>query len=214
MLKNTVITIGRQFGSGGREIGRALAQQLDVPFYDRDLIAMASEKSGVHGALLEEVDEKAANAFLQYFGATSFAAGSRISLPTELSINDKLFFAQADVIKSVAEKGACVIVGRCADYILRERGNCINVFIHAQLGERVKRVAELYDIDIAEAKSTIIKTDKRRASYYSYYTSKDWSDVTSYDIAVNSLKLGVKGCVDIIKRAAQMQEPGEADEES
>jgi cytidylate kinase len=90
----------------------------------------------------------------------------------------------------------------------------VNVFIHARLGERVQRVAELYGMDPAEAKNTIIKTDKRRASYYSYYTSKDWSDVTSYDIAVNSLKLGVKGCTDIIKRAAWMQEPGAAEEES
>jgi cytidylate kinase len=206
MLKDTVITIGRQFGSGGREIGRTLAKELDIPFYDRDLIAMASEKSGVHGALLEEVDEKASNAFLQYFGATSFVAGSRISLPTELSINDKLFFAQADIIKSVASKGACVIVGRCADYILRDRQQCVNAFVHADLEKRVERVSRLYGMDENEARSTIIKTDKRRASYYSYYTNKDWSDDTSYDLALKSLKLGGGGTVSLIKSFAEMIE--------
>ncbi len=193
MKNDTVVTVGRQFGSGGREIGKALAEKLDIPFYDRDLIAMAAEKSGYNHDILESADEKTGNAFLQSFAMTSFSPGGRISLPTEISINDKLFFAQAEIIKSLADKGSCVIVGRCADYVLRDRENCANIFIHASLEKRVRRVARLYCISDTEAKNIIQKTDKKRASYYNYYSNKEWSNVASYDLSINSACLGVEG---------------------
>ena len=203
MTNHIIITIGRQFGSGGREIGKKLSEALDIPFYDKDLIALAAEKSGMSKSLLEDADEQPTNVFLQTCSTMAYTAGGRISLPTEISINDKLFFAQADVIKSLAAKGPCVIVGRCADYILRDVAACVNVFIHADLDYRVDRVARLYDLTPDKAKNTIVKTDKRRANYYNYYTNKDWSLAESYDLCVNSTCLGIDGTVDIIRSFAE-----------
>ncbi len=198
MEKNTIITIGRQFGSGGREIGQKLAERLGIPFYDKELIVLASEKSGMSQSVLEGADEQPTNVFLQTCSTMSYTAGGRIALPTEISINDKLFFAQADVIQSIATQGSCVIVGRCADYILRETANCIHVFIHADLDRRVARVAALYDLPPEKAKNTIIKTDKRRANYYNYYTNKEWNHAESYDLCINSACLGIDGTVEAI----------------
>ncbi len=206
MENNTIITIGRQFGSGGREVGKKLAESLNIPFYDRDLIALAAEKSGYNPEILEEADEKASNIFLQSFTATSFASGSRVSLPTEISLNDKLFFAQADIIKSLADKGSCVLVGRCADYILRERKECVNIFIHADINVRIERVARLYNLTPAAAKNIIHKTDKKRAGYYNYYSNKEWSDVKSYDLSVNSVALGIDGTVEILRDFAEKKD--------
>lgn len=207
MKIDTIITLGRQFGSGGREIGRSLSEKLGIPFYDRDLITMASERSGVTKELLEEADERATNTFLQSFAATSFVSGSRISLPTEISINDKLFFAQAEVIKKVAGEGPCVIVGRCADYILRGNPDCLNVFVHADLDFRARRVAEMFSISPDEAKNTILKTDKKRANYYNYYTNKEWANLESYDIALNSAYLGMEGTVELLLHMLEMPRP-------
>ena len=198
MKSDTIITIGRQFGSGGREIGKAIADKLDIPFYDRELITLASERSGVTKELLEQADEQATNPFFQSFASTSFMAGGRLSLPTEISINDKLFFAQADIIKKAADEGSCVIVGRCADYILRDHPSCVNFFIHADLDFRIRRVAELYDLHPNDAKNTILKTDKKRASYYNYYTNKDWDNIGSYDLAVNSAYLDIEKTTDLL----------------
>lgn len=211
MKTNTIITIGRQFGSGGREAGKMLAEQLDIPFYDRELIAMASEKSGVSKALFELVDEKAANAFTQSFAVTAFTPASRVSLPTEISINDKLFFAQADIIKSIANKGPCVIVGRCADYILRDRPEMVSIFLHADIETRTQRVAKMFDIEPEEARNTIVKTDKKRASYYNYYTNRVWSHVENYDLSVNSTKLGVGDTVKILRMFVEIKDGGKAE---
>ncbi len=206
MKNNTIITIGRQFGSGGREIGEKLSKKLGIPFYDRDLIALAAEKSGYNEGLLQDVDERTGNPFFLSLAATTFATGSRASLPTEISINDRLFFAQVEVIKELANKGSCVIVGRCADYILRDREECINAFIYADLGARIDRVARIYSITTSEAKNVITKTDKKRASYYNYYSNKDWSRVESYSISINSGTLGIDGTVDIIKIFAEKKD--------
>ncbi|HBU12052.1 MAG TPA: cytidylate kinase [Clostridiales bacterium] len=200
MREKIIVTVGRQFGSGGREIGKALAQRMGIPFYDRDLIKLASEQSGYNKDILEGADEQAASVFLQSFANTAYTASSRISLPTEISINDKLFFAQADVIKKAAEEGPCVIVGRCADYILRERDDCLNIFIHAPLAVRIDRVMNLYRLGMSEheTKNTIIKTDKKRASYYNYYSNKEWSSIVSYDFTLNSSLLGVDRTTDVL----------------
>ncbi|MDL2236736.1 cytidylate kinase-like family protein [Christensenellaceae bacterium OttesenSCG-928-K19] len=208
MSEGTIITLGRQFGSGGREIGRMLAQRMDVPFYDRDLIRLAAEESGYNSEVLESADEKATNIFLQSFATTAYTAGSRISLPTEISLNDKLFFAQADVIKKAAEKGPCVIVGRCADYILRDRSDCLNVFIHAPLETRIERVMNLYKLGLTyeEAKNTILKTDKKRANYYNYYSNKEWNSIESYDLTLNCDATGIEGTVETIIEVARRRQ--------
>ncbi len=203
MKHSAIITIGRQFGSGGREIGKLLADRLGVQCYDRELITLASEESGYNQEVLEGADEKQANVFMQSFAITQFAVGSRISLPTEISINDKLFFAQANVIQKLADKGPCVIVGRCADYILRDHKNCFHVFIHAPLEKRIARVASLYGLNSEDARNTIIKTDKKRANYYNYYSNKVWDNVESYDLSIDSCILGAQGTVDVILKFAE-----------
>jgi len=194
----TIITIGRQFGSGGRYIGETIAKRFGIPFHDRDLIALAAEKSGMNKKLLEDADEKSTSTFMHSFAVTAFAPGSRVSLPSEISINDRLFFAQAEIIKEAAQRGPCVIVGRCADYILRERDDCINIFIHADLESRIERATTLYGIKPNEAKNTILKTDKKRAGYYNYYTNQEWGDMMNCDLTINSALMGVEKTADII----------------
>lgn len=200
---DTIITIGREFGSGGRVIGKLLAERLHIPFYDRDLIALAAERSGLSSQLLEVVDEQPVSVFLQTCSTMAFAGGARLSLPTEISLNDKLFFAQAQVIKNLAAEGPCVIVGRCADYVLRDQGKLVNVFIHADLSYRIERAINVYGIDRHKAKNTVIKTDKRRANYYNYYTNRDWSRAQTYDLCIDSTTLGPEGTAALLQALAE-----------
>lgn len=204
MPLNTVVTIERQYGSGGHDIGIALAEKLRIPFYDRELITLAAEKSGLSHQMLEGVDEQPVNAFLQTCSTMMYATGGRLSLPTEISLNDTLFFAQAEVIKEVAAQGPCVIVGRCADYILRDEANVMNVFIHADLSYRIERAVTYYGIARNRARNTVIKTDKKRANYYNYYTNKDWSSADSYDLCIDSTILGPDGTAALLGTFVQM----------
>ena len=183
---HTIITIGRQFGSGGREIGKRLADELGIEFYDKELLSRAAKDSKICKELFETHDEKPTN---------RFASGS----VNEMPLNHKIFLAQFDAIKKIAEEGPCVLVGRCADYALEERDDVLSVFIHADLEDRIKNVAKLNELTDNKAKDLIHKTDKRRASYYNYYTNKKWGDAESYDICINSSKFGVDGCVKAIK---------------
>lgn len=199
----TIVTIGREFGSGGRVIGKMLAERLQIPFYDKDLIALASERSGLSCQLLEVVDEQPVSIFLQTCSTMAFTAGGRISLPTEISLNDKLFFAQAEVIKNLAAEGPCVIVGRCADYVLRDHSKIVNVFIHADLTYRIERAVNVYGIDRRKAKNTVMKTDKKRANYYNYYTNRDWSSAQTYDMCIDSTVLGPEGTAALLQHLAE-----------
>lgn len=199
----TIITIGREFGSGGRVIGKMLAERLQIPFYDKDLIALASERSGLSSQLLEVVDEQPVSLFLQTCSTMAFTAGGRISLPTEISLNDKLFFAQAEVIKNLAAEGPCVIVGRCADYVLRDHSKVVNVFIHADLTYRIERAVNVYGIDRRKARNTVMKTDKKRANYYNYYTNRDWSSAQTYDLCIDSTVLGPEGTAALLQHLAE-----------
>lgn len=199
----TIVTIGREFGSGGRVIGKMLAERLQIPFYDKDLIALASERSGLSCQLLEVVDEQPVSVFLQTCSTMAFTAGGRISLPTEISLNDKLFFAQAEVIKNLAAEGPCVIVGRCADYVLRDHSKVVNVFIHADLTYRIERAVNVYGIDRRKAKNTVMKTDKKRANYYNYYTNRDWSHAQTYDVCIDSTVLGPEGTAALLQCLAE-----------
>lgn len=206
MENNTIITIGRQFGSGGREVGQKLAESLNIPFYDRDLIALTAERSGYNKEVLKGADEKPGNPFLQSLAVSSLGTGSRVSLPTEITINDRVFFAQAEVIKSLADQGSCVIVGRCADYVLRDREQCVNLFLYADLEARVARIARMFSISENEARNIIIKTDKKRASYYNYYSNKEWNHVDSYDLTIDSTVLGIDGTVEVVRLFVQKKD--------
>ena len=199
MSTNTIITIERQYGSGGHLIGEKLAESLGIPFYDSELIKVAAKESGICEEIFESFDEKPTTSFLYSLVMDSYSMGYTSTGYSDMPINHKIFLAQFDTIKKLADEGSCVFIGRCADYALEEYDNCVNVFIHADLNARIRRVARLYDLTDAKAKDMILKTDKKRANYYNYYSNKKWSDVDSYDLCISSSDLGVDGAVEIIK---------------
>ena len=195
---NLVITIGRQFGSGGREIGKILAQRLNIAFYDRELINLASKESGICGEFFEKADEKTSGSLLKAFAMGFSMNGSLFQCNDYLS-NESLFQIQSDVIREVASEKDCVIVGRCADYILRENPNCLSVFICGNMDDRIRRVMN-YDkaLDEGKAEELIRKVDKSRSSYYNYYTDNTWGAAESYDLCINSSLYGAESTVEAI----------------
>ncbi|MCQ2455798.1 MAG: cytidylate kinase-like family protein [Clostridia bacterium] len=198
-MKKRIVTIARQYGSRGREIGRKLAEELGVKYYDRDLISMAAEQSGYSREVLDSADEKAANSLLYTLalGSSLYAHGvDSINVP----LNDKLYIYQSNIIKDVYNSGeGAVIVGRCADYVLEDKPDVAHVFITADFDDRVKTVAERSEISESKAKDRVVKTDRRRANYYNYYTGKKWGKADGYDLIINSSKSGVDGAIAVIK---------------
>lgn len=198
-----VITISRQFGSGGHEVGEKLARQLDVPFYDKALIAMAAKQSGLSEEVFANADEKATSSLLYSMVMGSYSFGARVPGINEMPINDKLFIIQSDIIKKAAADGPCVIIGRCADYILREHENCLNVFVHASKEERVRRSIAKKDCEERKAADFVTKKDKQRANYYNFYSNKRWDDLQNYDITLDTSRFTVDEAVDILMDAAK-----------
>ena len=196
--KKTIITIGRQFGSGGHDIGEALAKELGIKLYDKDMLKRAAKESGLCEELFETHDEKPTNSFLYSLVMDTYSLGYSAGTFSDMPINHKVFLAQFDAIKKIADDESCVMVGRCADYALEGRDDVINVFIYADLDKRIRRVARELDITDAKAKDIINKNDKRRASYYNYYTNKEWGAANGYDLCINSAKLGIEGSVKAI----------------
>ena len=196
----TVITIGRQFGSGGREIGEKLAKAYDIGYYDRELLARAAKESGFCEEILMNHDEKPTNSFLYNLVIDTYSFGYNSSSFVDMPISQKVFLAQFDTIKKIAEEGPCVIVGRCADYALEGRDNVINLFIYADDDFKTNRIMKLYDLDAGKARDMIAKKDKQRSSYYNYYTNKKWGRAESYDLCINSSILGIDGSVKLIKQ--------------
>lgn len=194
----TIITIGRQYGSGGYEVGKLLAEKLGVKLYDKEMLKRAAKDSGLCEEIFESHDEKPTNSFLYSLVMDTYSLGYSSGSFTDMPINHKVFLAQFDTIKKIADEGACVLVGRCADYALEDYDNVINVFIYADLDKRIRRVAREFDLTDAKAKEVITKTDKKRASYYNYYTNKEWGDAKSYDLCINSAKLGIEGTAQAI----------------
>ena len=202
MENKTIITISRQFGSGGREIGKKIADQLGIPFYDKELIEIAAKESGMDKELFEEDDARTSKGF-RLLGALGYSLGGPLSTITELSLNDRLYLVQEEVIKGVACEGSCVIVGRCADYVLRDRSDVLNVYIHADMEDRKERAVHSYEVDERDIEGSIKKIDKRRANYYEYYTDRKWGRAENNDISINSSTFGIDGTVEIIKMLAQ-----------
>lgn len=196
MKWNQVIAIGRQFGSGGREIGQRVAQELGIPCYDRELIELASQKLGVDEYDLEQVDETALNHFL-----STYQVAERRNPETGIGVtlNDSLYMAQCGIIDTLAAKGPCVIVGRTAAEVLQNNPRCINVFIGADRADRVKRIMELYQLSEREALSAIRRVDRRRKFYYENYTDKVWGSLESHQLMLNVSLLGKDRTVEIIK---------------
>lgn len=202
-MEQTVFTIGRQYGSAGREIGKRLAQSLDLPFYDKALIALAARDSGISQKILENADEKASSSLIYSLLMGSYTFGSRTETSEHLPINDQLFLLQADMIKNVAAKGSCVIVGRCADDVLRDDPRLFSVFIHADQLSRMDRIVREYGIEPAKAAEFLVKKDKQRANYYNFYTNKHWGDLENYHLTLDASSVGLDGAVELIRSAAK-----------
>ena len=206
MKDKQIITIGRQLGSGGREIGKKLSEKLGIPFYDKELLEMASKESGICQEVMETYDEKQGKrSFFSMMGSFQ----GRIdpgNMYLEMPLNHRIFLAQFDAIRKVADQGPCVIVGRCADYVLRDHENVLNIFIKASMEERVKRIEKLYGLDPMKAEESIRKADKQRATYYNYYATGTWGDVANYHLCLDTGVLGVDGAVELIRRAVELRQ--------
>ena len=204
--KKVVITIGRQYGSGGREIGQKLAGRLGIKCYDNELLDRAAKESGICQELFENHDEKPTNSFLYSLVMDTYSMGYASAALSGMPINHKVFLAQFNAIKKIADEGSCVMVGRCADYALDDYPNRISVFIYGSMDKRIRRIADKYNFTDAKAKDVITKTDKQRASYYNYYTNKRWGDIASYDLCINSSILGIDGTVEILRQFIEERE--------
>ena len=204
----TIITIGREFGSGGHQIGQLLAQDLNIPFYDHELLERAAKDSGLCKEIFENQDEKPTSSFLYSLVMDTYSFGYSNNVMGEMPLNQKVFLAQFDSIRKLAEEGPCVIIGRCADYALEENPNVLSVFIHADFEKRVQRIATMYDLSDNKARDRIRKNDKSRSSYYNYYTSKEWGAVSSYHVTLDSSVFGIDGCVELLKKLIEQKEKG------
>lgn len=196
---NKIYSIGREFGSGGHQVGAKLAERLGIKIYDKELLQQAAKDSGICKEIFEHQDERPTNSFLYSLVMDTYSGGNFSAAPfLDMPLNHKVFLAQFDAIKKIAGQESCVIVGRCADYALSENPDCINIFVHADLQDRIKRVSKRDNLTEKKAKDLIQKKDKQRASYYNYYTSKKWGDARSYDLTLNTSKLSVDDCVELI----------------
>lgn len=200
MSKKVIVTIARQFGSGGREIGEMVAKSLGFEYHDKSLISLAAEKSGINHEVLKNTDEKATPSFLYSIamggmGMVPFSHG----MPYDTPINDKLFVLQSGIIEELAKSNSCVFIGRCADFVLRDFDNVVRVFIYADINKRAEEVAYRNNLPLNEAKSLAIKLDKKRANYYGYYTSKKWGRSENYDLMIDTTKIGKEGAAKIIE---------------
>ncbi len=201
MVKRYVITIGRQLGSGGREIGQRLSARLGIAFYDKELIRIASKESGLKEEFFERVDEQ------KHFSLFPGILGLRTSMTDDFFSNyylsnESLFRIQSDVMRRLAGEGPCIFVGRCADYVMKEERNCLNIFISADTDDRIRRIAESHNISEHKAREMIERTDKGRASYYNYFSGKTWGAAGSYHLCINSSLLGIEETVRLIAHVA------------
>lgn len=198
MTNHIIITISRQYGSGGRLIGEKLAEALGIPFYDKELITLAAEQGGFSREIFERMDERASSSLLYTLSVNPGMAGGLTGI-ADLPLNDKVFLIQNNVIKQLADKGSCVIVGRCADYILKEYPNLIKIFICSDMADRIERITKVYGISFSNAEREIQKYDKRRANYYSFYTHTKPGIAVNYDLCLNSGQIGIDASVEVIK---------------
>jgi shikimate kinase len=202
MNEKYFINIGRQLGSGGLQIGEKLSARLGIPFYDKELIQIASQESGLGKEFFEQADEKTSHSLI------GGLFGMRSSLIDEIYSNyylsnETLFQIQSDVIKGLAEKSSSIFIGRCADYVLKDYPCCLNVYISADINDRINRVAAIQQIPVNKARDFIEKMDKKRAAYYNYYSNKIWGAAQSYHLCINSSVLGIEETANLIMRMTE-----------
>lgn len=198
-----IITISRQFGSGGRYVGKLLAEALDIPYYDRELISLAAEKSGLDAEEISTADEHTTSMLFHPIPMGAYALG--VDRFYNFPIHDKLFELQSDIIREIASQGPCVIIGRCADWVLRNEPGLLKVFIHGSLKNRVQRGIEHYGLPAAKAEKIILREDKQRAAYYEYYTGQTWGLVDQYHICLDGDFLPASKLVALLKTAVDYQ---------
>ncbi len=201
MASLPVITISRQYGSGGRRIGRDLAQKLGIPYYDSELITLAAQESGFDKKMFEDADKAAYSSLLF---SLSMYAGSGGNGAFSMPLPDRVYLIQSDLIRKLAAQGPCVIVGRCADYILRKEASRLAVFLRAPQEDRVRRAVEEYGDDPKTAADKLAKTDKKRSVYYSHYTGERGGDGANYDLVLNTSVFGIERSVELICEAARL----------
>ena len=198
-MSKYVITIARSYGSGGRTIGKMLSEQLGIPYYDRDLLRLASDDSGINEELFAKADEKIKKSLL-YRIASNIYKGEIIPPDSDDFVsNDNLFNYQAKIIKELADTESCIIIGRCADFVLKDNENVVKLFVHAPHENCIKNVMDVTSKNEKDSEKLIEKIDKHRSEYYKYYTGREWDDAKHYDLCLNSGQLGFQKCVDIVK---------------
>lgn len=198
-MEHYVITIARGYGSGGRTMGKMLAEELGIHYYDRELLRLASDDSGINEELFGKSDEQLKKSLLYKIMRKEYR-GELIPPDREDFVsNDNLFNYQAKVIRDIAAQESCIIVGRCADYILKDMNNVVKIFIYASLEDCVVRLKDMFSLPEKELEKKVHSIDKRRAEYYRYYTGRDWQDARNYDLCLNSKQLGFDKCVEIVK---------------
>ncbi len=200
MTKHTIITIGRQFGSGGHEIGNRLAERLDVPLYDYNLIRMAARELKVSEDMATQVDETILGRFLSAYVVnsgtyTAFMGNDAYGVP----LSDMVYDAQTEIIKKLAERSSCIFVGRCADYVLGDYSNCINTFIYAYKDDRIRRIMKIYNLNEKQAWDKIKKIDKERKLYYEAHTGRQWGSIEAHEMMFNASLMGIDGVVDVLE---------------
>ncbi|MCD8164751.1 MAG: cytidylate kinase-like family protein [Bacteroides sp.] len=200
MADKFVINIGRQLGSGGKEIGERLAREFGISFYDKELLCLTSKESGLSEEFFENADEKTSRNMINgLFGMRFPFIGDNASVYTNYLSNDALFKMQSDVIRKLADEKSCLFVGRCADYVLRDYPRCVNLFIAAGMEDRIDRVMRRQGIEQEKAEALIEKVDKKRSSYYNYYSYKTWGAAATYHLCIDSSVLGIPDTVEFLK---------------
>ena len=205
-MKKKIVTISRQYGSGGRYIGENLAKAMGVPCYDEKLIDMVAKESGFAQSFVAEKGERMTGSLLFNIASSLSFANNVFSTNNGVTLQDEIYFTQNRIIKELADKGPCVIVGRCADYILREREDCLNVFIFADNESKIERAEKYFNITREEAPAVLKKKDKARANHYKYYTDQEWGMASNYDLRLNSGLIGIEGCVKAIQQVLELTE--------
>lgn len=202
MKDNLIITIGREYASGGHEIARELSKLMGIKMYDKEIIDLAAKNSGISDEILKAYDEKPTNSFLYSLSLGAYSFENTFSGSPTIPLVDKVFAAQADIIKNIAENESCIFVGRCANSILRDFDNVLSVFIHTDIERRIQRVCEYKNCKRNVAADEIRKADKKRATYYNYFSDMKWGDATSYDLCIDS-RIGYKNAAQLIQFFAE-----------
>ena len=206
-MKNPlIITIGREYGSGGREIGELLAQRLGIAFYDKKIISLAAEKSGLSKEFIESNEQRERGGLFARMANSAAYTGGYFAAPYAPMVSESIFVSQSHVIREIAERESAVIVGRCADYVLAGRANTINVFIHAPMQMRVNRIMALYHLSEADALKAIATSDKERGNHYFRYTDQKWGKAQNYDVCINAALMGVEKTAEVLADLAGIEE--------